>query len=200
MQRVLFSIACLSPLVAFSVGLKHIASAEEKDDPKAKLQAIQKQIEGLRQQIDDLRQQEQALVKQLEQAKVEQDEFSKAQGKWELVYMSERAKPPRWMKEIKGNKESVWVLGDTGEVAYRHHAEIRLEKSGNVKLFTYSNKVVEDLRGGPGTEMKGGTYIYRVDDQTFAEVHAFLTGVYDPQAQDVEPAKPSMLIWRRVRE
>jgi RNA polymerase sigma factor (sigma-70 family) len=139
-------------------------------------------------------------AKKDQEKKAERTDLGKLQGKWELVYMSEREKAPRWFKEIKDSNEIVWILDQNGKLIYRHRAEIKLGKTGEVKLFTYFNKMVEDLQGGAPTPDKGGSYIYRLEGDKFAEAHGFLTDLYDPQAKDVEPATTSLLIWQRVKE
>ena len=77
-------------------------------------------------------------------------------------------------KIVTENSEVVSYTDEEGKVLRKHKADFKLELSGRVRLFTYFNLRVEEGKG----EVQTGesSYIYRVDADTFTEVHGMLVG------------------------
>lgn len=118
-------------------------------------------------------------------------DLAKVQGKWEATFPDKDGKAHRMTKEIEGNKEIVHVYGEKGEVMQVWTVDFRLEDTGKVRIFTFFNaKMLE----GPnkGKEYKEKTsYLYRVEDDTIAEVWGFLKGQ--------EKMAPSVKVWKRIK-
>jgi hypothetical protein len=101
------------------------------------------------------------------------------------------------VKEIKGNKELVTYYDKNGKLVYSNTADIKLIKSGPVRVFQWSNgRIVDGIGKGqkyPVVERPEETsYIYRVDKSGFYELWGFLPG------QDTR--EPLLLFWARVEE
>ena len=114
------------------------------------------------------------------------------QGRWEREEPQGGGAPyQRVTKEVKGNEEIVTYNRPDGSVWRSHRAQIKVSRSGDVKVFTFSNVHVTD-GDGKGSRFPGpGSYIYVVTDRQFKEVTGFLPG------QEGQP--PSVLVWRRAK-
>jgi len=121
------------------------------------------------------------------------DDASKAnlamvQGKWERK--PEGGEVRRATKEIQGNKETVTFYGNGDAILRRHRVEFRLDRKGDVNLFTYfGGEIVEGEGKGTAFPASPQSYIYRVDQGSFFEVFGFLPG---------QDAKPVLQEWTRV--
>ena len=112
------------------------------------------------------------------------------QGTWAVQAVLD-GQPHRITKTIEGNTETYAITRD-GEVVYEHRVDFRLERSGSVRLFVFSNQVVT---AGPQKGMRSdreGAYIYKVIGDRFYEVDGFL----DDQREWAE--EPQMIRWDRV--
>ncbi|HZN64473.1 MAG TPA: TIGR03067 domain-containing protein [Tepidisphaeraceae bacterium] len=115
------------------------------------------------------------------------------QGKWE------REEPPgsdapyrRVVKEVKGNEEVVTYYRADGSVWRSHRAQFKLSRSGDVKVFTFSNVQITE-GDGKGSKYQGASsYIYLATDRQFKEVSGFLPG---QEAQGV-----LTLLWTRAKD
>lgn len=107
MRRILFLLSCVVVAVAFTAKRCPSASAQERDDPRAKLRAIQEQKAALQKQLDALAKQEQALRKGLEEKAKEKEGYIKVEVKGRLCIemdqdVSGRAKREQWSITVHG--------------------------------------------------------------------------------------------------
>ena len=115
------------------------------------------------------------------------------QGKWERE-VPLAGNPPyrRAVKDIKGSEEVLTYYRADGSVWRAHRAQFKLSRSGDVKVFTFSNVQITD-GDGKGSRFPGpSSYIYVATDRQFKEVAGFLPGQ--------ESQAPSVLVWRRAKE
>ena len=127
---------------------------------------------------------------------VEQD-LEALQGRWERKLVGEdrdaRHGAAKAVKEVKGNVETVTYFDDAGKPVHATTADFKLELSGRVKLYTFSNlKVtVGEDKGGDGSG-KPLSYIYRVEGDRYYEGHGML--VDSPAG-----STPSVFFWNRAK-
>jgi uncharacterized protein (TIGR03067 family) len=114
------------------------------------------------------------------------------QGRWERQEPSGSTNPyRRAVKEVKGQEEVVTYYKADGTVWRAHRAQFNLSRSGDVKVFTFSNVQIID-GDGKGTRIpQGRSYIYVATDKQFKEVSGFLPG------QEAQP--PGLLVWDRAK-
>jgi hypothetical protein len=119
------------------------------------------------------------------------EDLRKLQGKWEHAFTVKgeqgREIEIRKVKEIKDEKETVtWYLPG-GKVYQVNQVDIKLEKKGKDRIFTYTNwKFLE----GPdkGKEIPGkGSFVYKIDGDVWTEVAETDDGKIEVQ-------------WKRVKE
>ena len=115
------------------------------------------------------------------------------QGKWEREMPANSGLPyRRALKDIKGSEEVLTYYRADGTVWRAHRAQFRLSRSGDVKVFTFSNVQITD-GDAKGTRFPGpSSYIYVATDRQFKEVAGFLPGQ--------ESQAPSVLVWKRAKE
>jgi uncharacterized protein (TIGR03067 family) len=124
-------------------------------------------------------------------AQDEQDLLA-VQGKWEREELTPAAPYRRAVKEVKGNEEVVAYYRSDGTLWRAHRAQFKLSRTGDVKVFTFSNVQITDGEG-KGTRFEGpSSYIYLATDRQFKEVSGLLPG------QEAQPL--SVLTWVRARE
>jgi uncharacterized protein (TIGR03067 family) len=113
------------------------------------------------------------------------------QGLWEREEPADsKASYRRATKDVRGNKETVTYYNAKGEIVRRHKVDFDVSRTGDVKIFTYTQMEVTD---GPqkGAKMPGPvSYIYWANDKYFREAWGFLPG------QDTPPAL--LYVWRKV--
>lgn len=117
-------------------------------------------------------------------------ELAAVQGKW-----IRKQKTPdgtyTLIKEHRGQKTTLTATNEKEEVVYQHTSEFQLERSGKVRLFTFSNRVVTAGPGKGQTQKEPSSYIYRILDGQFIEVRGVLDG-------DTEPV--GMIVWERQKD
>jgi hypothetical protein len=123
------------------------------------------------------------------------DDMAKVQGKWERSGSSISRSDPKGThhvgKEIRGSEETITYYAQDDLVLGAHRVEFKLEKNGPVGLFTYFNLEITAGQNKGSKEPRPNSYIYRVDNNTFAEVWGFLPGQ--------EQRTPELMVWTRVR-
>jgi hypothetical protein len=118
-------------------------------------------------------------------------DLAAVQGKWESRDKQILASAAvRTIKEIKGAKEVITYFGPQDEILRVHSADFTLERSGRVRIFTWSH--MEVLEGeGKGKKVEGpSSYIYRVHGDQLVEVGGMLIG------QETFPAR--FITWKRI--
>jgi hypothetical protein len=117
-------------------------------------------------------------------------EMKRLEGRFERTVTNSAGTRFRIVKEVAGDQSMVTTFDDEGRVLEASQSTFKVEKHGPVRVFTYSNK---RFTAGPG---KGETiagpvsYIYRMEADTFTEVHGFL---------DEDTSQPRLYTWSRVK-
>ena len=117
-------------------------------------------------------------------------ELAAVQGKWGRTVNTDRG-TFKIVKEHKGNKTTLTITDSEGEVVEQKESEFRLETTGNVRVFTFFNNL---FTAGPNKGRKDDTphsYLYRVTNDTFAEIRGVMIGDDDRLAA---------FTWKRVKE
>ena len=118
------------------------------------------------------------------------------QGRWErpLTKEEDGRGGAKAVKEIAGNRETVSYLDDTGEPVYVTTADFKVEQSGRVTLYTYTNfKVVKGKEKDLGAAPKGPvSYIYRVEGDLYYEAHGLLV-------ESPKDSRPTVVVWKRKK-
>lgn len=127
-----------------------------------------------------------------DRAATEVQDLLEVQGKWEREEpQGSNAPYQRVVKEVKGNEETVTHYRADGSVWRAHRAQFKLSRSGDVKVFSFSNVQITD-GDGKGSRFPGpSSYIYVTTERQFKEVTGFLPGQ--------EAQAPSVLVWRRAK-
>ena len=122
-----------------------------------------------------------------------QADLLQVQGKWERDVGPHSGLPYRLaVKDVKGSEEVVTYFRADGSVWRAHRAQFKLSRTGDVKVFTFSNVQITD-GDGKGSRFPGpASYIYLATDRQFKEVVGFLPGQ--------ESQAPSVLAWKRAKE
>lgn len=125
----------------------------------------------------------------LSQAAESDTDLAKVQGLWERKTGHDIPGLRRATKEVHGTHEVVTYFGDHDQVLQAHAVDFKVERREGIKIFTYFNWV---STAGPDIGHKSPapvSYIYRADDNTFAEVWGFVPGQ--------ENRSPLVLMWVR---
>lgn len=105
------------------------------------------------------------------------DDLEMLQGNWERDMRPEEKVPyTRTLKQISGNREFVTYYKEDGSVYHAHEVEFRLERHGQVKVFTFFNMEVTEGKDKGKRTPEERSYIYRVTPKEFCEVWGFLPG------------------------
>lgn len=98
------------------------------------------------------------------------------QGTWERTGRGNDKQIVTVRKQITGDSETITYTDKDGTVLREHRAEFKLEVSGRIQLFTYFNlRVTAGAKKGE-LQAAPSSYIYRLDDDEFTEVHGMLVG------------------------
>jgi len=105
------------------------------------------------------------------------DDLEMLQGNWERDMRPEEKVPyKRTLKQISGNREFVTYYAEDGSVYHAHEVEFRLERHGQVKVFTFFNMEVTEGKDKGKRTPEERSYVYRVTPKEFCEVWGFLPG------------------------
>jgi len=121
-------------------------------------------------------------------------ELNPLQGQWERELTPEDLKAGlrRAVKEIKGNKETVTFYGEDNKLLRRHTVDFKLEKNGDIRVFTYFNMEVTDGDGKGNKRNDPVSYVYRVYEDRFFEVTGLLPGQ--------EQQAVTVFLWKRLKK
>ncbi len=92
-------------------------------------------------------------------------------------------------KTERDGMSSVTLSDAQGNVLHAHHAQYKLERTGQVRIFSYWNRTVTEGPDKGLVDPRPRSYIYRVHDGHFFEIHGL-------KLQDEQ--QPSILIWDRL--
>jgi hypothetical protein len=126
-----------------------------------------------------------------------ENDLKALQGTWERTQvLPEQPGEPgtrtgKVVKLVTGNRETVTTYDGAGNVTYAHTVEFRLERQGNVRVFTFFNREVTAGSTKGRKVPEPSSYIYRLSGDAFEEVWGFLPG---QEKRDLLAAK-----WKRVR-
>lgn len=96
------------------------------------------------------------------------------QGTWQRMGATIDGQRIMVRKVVTGNSEIVKYTDEQGTVLREHQADFRLELSGRARLFTYFNLLVTEGPSKGERRAEPSSYIYRLDADTFTEVHGML--------------------------
>jgi hypothetical protein len=104
-------------------------------------------------------------------------DLAQMKGTWERQLRPEEAVPyKRCVKEIGDGHETVTYYDAQGAVQSQHTVDFKLERHGDVRLFTFWNqKMTAGPKAGTQNPQKR-SYIYRLVGNELAEVWGFLPG------------------------
>ena len=98
----------------------------------------------------------------------------------------------RWVKEIKGDKETFTIFAD-GEAIYGHTHTVKLLKRGPVRIYaTFAGHITIGERKGEAT--KPFSFIYKLHHGKLLEG----LGLLDDD--DKFSLKPEIVIWKRPQD
>ena len=110
------------------------------------------------------------------------------QGQWTRQQQTKRGLVTI-VKTHAGQTTTVAALDAAGKLLYEHQSEFKIERAGKLRLFIYFNKVVTAGPDKGKTSNETRSYVYRVVDDHFVEVHGL---------QEGDKGRPFMVIWKRV--
>ena len=111
------------------------------------------------------------------------------QGTWEMVPANDAAATVRSVKIVEGNKETVRRFNaKTGELIREHTVEIKLSKSGGVRVVTFF-----PVGGSP---KQGLSFVYKIDKDNFYDCPGLLQ---NDEFRDYGDAVPHVWHWKRIR-
>ena len=113
------------------------------------------------------------------------------QGTWELQHGNDAKGMPkiRSVKTIKGNQETLRRFNvETGQQVHEHSVEIKLSKSGAVRVCTFY-----PVGGNP---KDGYSFVYKVDKQNYYDIPGILQ---DSTYQNYQ-SKPRVWHWKRIAD
>lgn len=111
------------------------------------------------------------------------------QGSWELQHGGKNRPTTRSVKTIKGNIETLKRYNNkTGKKTHEHSVEIKLSKSGAVRVCTF-------FRVG-GTPENGLSFVYRLDTENYYDIPGLLQGSDYRNYGDT----PKVWHWKRIKE
>jgi hypothetical protein len=118
-------------------------------------------------------------------------ELKKVQGRYEILAKNSAGVQFRMIKDVGEGREVVSTYDDVGNLVEAHSTEFKLEKRGEVRVFSFFNLTV--LAGTNKGHVQPGTssYLYRVTDNHFVEAWGLLEG---------DTRSPHMKIWRRLKD
>jgi hypothetical protein len=119
------------------------------------------------------------------------DDLARVQGRWERQARAEENAPYRRVtKEVQGSRETVTYYDADGKVLRQHRVDVKLSKTGDVGVFTFSNMEVTEGEGKGQTAPGSMSYLYRVVGDQFREVWGLLPD---------DDQEPSVIVWTRVK-
>ncbi len=123
-----------------------------------------------------------------EKVQIEKD-LAELQGTWFREMRSGIFGKRRITKHIEGDRETITEYDEDGEVQDSYSVKVTLRRAGPIRVFMYSDWVVES---GPdkGNKLENrGAYVYKVVDDKFVEIWGVL---------GEEDSEISVLRWQRV--
>lgn len=117
-------------------------------------------------------------------------EVRRLQGRYERTVKNEAGTEFRVVKEVVGSQTTVTTYDDVGNVVEAATSTFKTEKRGEIRVWTYFNKLVTAGPAKGRQQLESRSYIYRSDDNNFAEVWGLL---------ESDPTPPRMFVWKRLK-
>lgn len=117
-------------------------------------------------------------------------EIRRLQGRYERTFKNEAGTEFRVVKEVAGDQSTVTTFDDVGNVLEAHTSTFKTEKRGEVRVWLFFNVQVTAGPAKGRQLLETRSFIYRADDNIFAEVSGFL---------ESDPSPQRMFIWKRVK-
>jgi hypothetical protein len=118
-----------------------------------------------------------------------QEDRAAIEGLWRRTFRDKSGRELTTTKIERAGKSTVTVRDADGNKLHEHHSDYELQRSGEVRIFKYSNRTVTHGPDAGQVDPRPRRYIYRITGDRFYEIHGVLT--------DDERA-PTIFIWERV--
>ncbi len=118
------------------------------------------------------------------------DELKRLEGRYERTFTNNGGTQFKVVKEVAGDQSVVTTYDDVGNVIESHTSTIKVEKRGPVRVHSYFNLLVTAGPAKGEQHFETQSYIYRANDESFAEVWGMLEG-------DASP--PRIIYWKRIK-
>jgi len=118
------------------------------------------------------------------------DELKRLEGRYERTFANNAGIQFKVVKDVAGDQSVVTTYDDVGNVIESHTSTIKVEKRGPVRVHSYFNLLVTAGPAKGEQQFETRSYIYRADDESFAEVWGMLEN---------DPAPPRIIYWKRVK-
>jgi len=118
------------------------------------------------------------------------DELKRLEGRYERTFSNNAGTQFKVIKDVAGDQSVVTTYDDVGNVIESHASTIKVEKRGPVRVHSFFNLLVTAGPAKGEQQFETRSYIYRANDESFAEVWGMLEG---------DPSPPRMIYWKRVK-
>src|SRR5688500_9464844 len=112
-------------------------------------------------------------------------ELLRLQGRYERTFKNEAGTEFRTIKDVAGDQSTVTTYDDVGNVIESHTSSFKVEKRGEVRVLSFFNLLVTTGAAKGRQQFETRSYIYRANDEQFAEVWGLL---------ESDPSPPRMFI------
>lgn len=110
------------------------------------------------------------------------------QGLWVREYKNPAGALYRVEKLVEGDRDTVTHVDQNGNVIHAHQSDFKLERSGRVRIYTFSNSTAIAGPNIGGQRAGPESYVYRLQGKTMFEVWGLLEGDRRPLG---------VLVWKK---
>lgn len=115
---------------------------------------------------------------------------AEVQGRWTRQQATPEG-PVTFVKEHKGNSTTLTAFNAAGKPLYGHASDFTIEL-GQVRVFNFFNRLITAGAGaGQVAREPPQSFIYRIHENRFLEVHGMLKD---------DPLPPRVIVWERVQD
>src|SRR5690606_12323712 len=118
-----------------------------------------------------------------------QEDYAALQGIWRRTYRDKPGRELTTTKTAQAGKSTVTGRDSQGNKRDERHSEYEPQRSGEARIFKYSNRTVTHGPEAGQVDPRPRRYVYRMSGDRFYEIHGVLT-------DDERP--PAIFIWNRV--
>lgn len=123
-----------------------------------------------------------------EEKQLQQDRAA-IEGVWRRTFRDTSGRELTTTKTERAGKSTVTVRDAEGNILHEHHSDYELQRSGEVRIFKYSNRTVTRGPDAGQVDPRPRRYIYRIAGDRFYEIHGVLTD---------DDRRPTIFVWERV--